>query len=388
MKTSPLIRIGRFEDMPKLRSTGVIATSILVAMATTAFCCAEALGLAPAGSEIFDLRDVAALPSPPFGAITRPIDMLENATPWITPVPGGPQSLRGKVVIVNFWTYSCINSIRALPYLRAWSERYADKGLVVVGVHAPEFQFEHEAANIRLASRRLGVRYPNLQDNDYAVWQDFANEGWPGFYFIDAKGRVRGYRIGEGDYAQSEQLIRKLLAEAGHDPADIPVTPITGQGIEAEADWADLRSPEAYLGYAKAQGFSSPGGLVRDAPGIYSPADRLPLNRWDLSGDWTAGREFTTLDTPGGSIRFRFHARDAHLVLGGAPDGKPVRFRVLLDGDAPGANHGSDIDAQGWGEVGEDRLYQLIRQSGPIGDRTVTIEFSRPGVRAYVFTFG
>jgi thiol-disulfide isomerase/thioredoxin len=382
---------GRFKTMSKFRSFGVIATSLLAAVATTGFCCAEALGLAPAGSEIFDLRSVAAplpLPAAPFGAITRPVDVLENAKPWITPVPGGPQSLRGKVVIVNFWTYSCINSIRALPYLQAWSERYKDKGLVVVGVHAPEFQFEHDAAKVRIASSRLGVGYPNLQDNDYAVWRDFANEGWPGFYFIDAKGRVRGYRVGEGDYAQSEALIRKLLAEAGHDPSGIPVTPITGQGIEAEADWANLRSPEAYLGYAKVQGFASPGGLVRDARKIYASADRLSLNRWDLAGAWTAGREFTTLDAPGGSIRFRFHARDAHLVLGGAPDGQPVRFRVLLDGAAPGTNHGTDIDADGWGEVREDRLYQLVRQSGAIGDRTITIEFSRPGVRAYVFTFG
>ncbi|PTQ10267.1 thioredoxin [Sphingomonas oleivorans] len=361
--------------MTKTRSIGFIATALLTAGVTTAVCFGDALSLTSARSA-------------PIGAPSRPTDVLQNAKPWLTEVPGGPQSLRGKVVVVNFWTYSCINSLRALPYLRAWQERYGDKGLVVVGVHAPEFQFEHDAAKVRLATSQLAVRYPNLQDNDYAVWQDFGNEGWPGFYFIDAKGRVRGYRIGEGNYADSEQLIRKLLAEAGHDPSDVPVTPITGTGIEAQADWSNLGSPEAYVGYAKAVNFRSPGGIRKDASARYASAASLPLNGWDLAGAWTVGREFTTLDESLGALRFRFHARDAHLVIGGAPDGRPVRFRVTIDGAAPGASHGTDVDADGWGEVREDRLYQLVRQAGVIRDRTVTIEFSRPGVRAYSFTFG
>jgi thiol-disulfide isomerase/thioredoxin len=369
--------------MIKTRSLGFVAAALIAAGATTAICFGDAIGLVSAHSAPVAAGTVAAL-----GATARPLETLQNAKPWLNIVPGGPQSLRGKVVVVNFWTYSCINSLRALPYLRAWEARYRDKGLVVVGVHAPEFQFEHDAANVRLASAQLGVQYPNLQDNDFTVWRDFANQGWPGFYFIDAKGHIRGYRVGEGDYADSEQLIRKLLAEAGHDPSGIPITPIAGKGIEAAADWNDLGSPEAYLGYAKAANFQSPGGIGKNAASSYSSAPLLPLNGWDLAGRWTVGGEFATLDGPAGAIRFRFHARDAHLVLGSAPDGRGVRYRVTIDGAAPGASHGADINADGWGEVKEDRLYQLVRQAGPIEDKTITVEFIRPGVRAYVFTFG
>jgi thiol-disulfide isomerase/thioredoxin len=315
------------------------------------------------------------------------VDVLQNAKSWISEVPGGVQSLHGKVVIVNFWTYSCINSIRALPYLRAWSERYKDQGLVVVGVHSPEFQFEHERAKVAAASREAGIDFPNVQDNDFSIWRAFGNQGWPGFYFVDAKGRVRSYHVGEGNYAEAEATIRELLAEAGHDPANVPVRPISGRGVEAEADWANLKTPEAYLGYGKAQGFASPNGFVKDVLSHYVQAAQLSPNRWDLAGAWTAGREFTTAGGPGSSIRFRFHARDAHIVLG-APGGEPVRYRVLLDGKAPGANHGTDIGADGWGEIKEDRLYQLIRQTGGVGEHVVTVEFTRPGVRAYSFTFG
>ncbi len=357
------------------RSIGFIAAALLAAGAVTTVCFGDALSIAHAQSA-------------PFGATSRPVEVLRTAKPWLTAVPGGPQSLRGKVVIVNFWTYSCINSLRALPYLRAWNERYGDMGLVVVGVHAPEFAFEHDVAKVRLAASELRVGYPNLQDNDYAVWQQFANQGWPGFYFIDADGRVRGYRIGEGDYASGERLIRKLLAEAGHDLSNVPVSGIVGAGVEAEADWANLGSRETYIRYDKAANFRSPGGLRKAGAATYAAASGLGLNSWDLAGKWSVGREFATLDSAAGAIRFRFHARDAHLVLGGAPDGRPVRFRVLIDGAAPGASHGTDVDAEGWGEVREDRLYQLVRQSGAIEDRTVTVEFSRPGVRAYVFTFG
>lgn len=373
-QSAPVAAEG-WKIMTKTRSIGFIVAALLTAGAVAAVCFGEAVAV------------VSSRPAPD-GATSRPTEILRNAQPWLTAVPNGPQSLRGKVVVVNFWTYSCINSLRALPYLRTWQERYGDKGLVVVGVHAPEFQFEHDAAKVRQASDQLNVRYPNLQDNDYAVWRQFANEGWPGFYFIDGKGRIRGYRLGEGDYAGSEQLIRKLLAEAGHDLSGVPATPIGSTGVEAQADWSNLRSPEAYIGYAKAVGFRSPGGIGKNQRAHYEAAARLPLNNWDLAGDWTIGREFATLDGPSGRVRFAFHARDAHLVLGGAPDRRPVRFRVTIDGLAPGANHGADVNAEGWGEVKEDRLYQLVRQTGAIRDRTVAVEFSRPGVRAYVFTFG
>jgi thiol-disulfide isomerase/thioredoxin len=368
----------------KTRSIGFLAAALAAAGATTAVCFGDALNLVSAKAAV-DLNGIGAAP---VGATSDPIGVLHNAKPWLSGLPSGPQSLRGKVVVVNFWTYSCINSLRALPYLRAWSERYAGKGLVVIGVHAPEFDFEKDPGKVRTALSELGVRYPNVQDNSFAVWRDFGNEGWPGIYFIDAKGRVRGYRLGEGNYAQGEQLIRKLLSEAGRDPADIPLSTVEGKGIEAEADWADLRSPEAYIGYAKAVGFASPGGLRTDALRTYAPAAHLALNQWDLAGSWKVGREFATLAGGAGTLRFRFHARDAHLVLGGAPHGGSVRFKVTIDGRAPGLSHGVDVDAAGWGEVKEDRLYQLIRQPGEIAGRTVTIEFTRPGVRAYVFTFG
>lgn len=367
--------------MTVTHSTRFIASTLLIAGVTTVLCFGEALGLVSARSAPIGAGTII---SAPLSVPWKPADVLQNASPWLTDVP----SLRGKVVVVNFWTYSCINSLRALPYLRAWQERYGEKGLVVVGVHTPEFQFEHDAAKVRLASSQLGVRYPNLQDNDYAVWQDFGNEGWPGFYFIDAKGQVRGYRIGEGDYADSERLIRKLLQESGNDPTDVPITPISGAGIEAQADWNNLGSQEAYVGYAKAANFRSPGGIRKGTSSHYNLAPSLPLNGWDLAGNWTIGREFTRLDGSAGKLRFRAHARDTHLVLGGASYGRPVRFRVTIDGAAPGTSHGIDVDADGWGAIKEDRLYQIVRQDGEIRDRTVTIEFFQPGARAYVFTFG
>lgn len=363
------------------RPIAFAAAAVLAASATTAICFGDALGLVPASA-------AAAAAAAANGGPSSPIGILQHARPWLPGANDAPPSLKGKVVLVNFWTYSCINSLRALPYLRAWQERYGPKGLVVIGVHAPEFQFEHDPANVRQASAELGLRYPVLQDNDYAVWQKYGNQGWPGFYFIDSEGRVRAYRVGEGNYAESEMLIRKLLAEAGHDPADVPMAPITGTGIEAEADWADLGSPEAYLGYAKARNFRSPGGTQRNVEAHYAPASGLPLNGWDLGGLWNVGPEYARLAGKTGTLRFRFHARDAHLVLGGASDGQPIRIRVTLDGAPPGPDHGTDVDPQGWGEVREDRLYQLIRQTGEIRDRTVTIEFSRPGARLYSFTFG
>ncbi|MGF7153366.1 redoxin family protein [Novosphingobium gossypii] len=359
------------------RSTGFIAAALLAAVGTTAACCHEAFGTT--------LADKDAVGSAPADAPPRALQVLQSATPWLT---GTTPTLRGKVVLVNFWTYSCINSLRALPYLRVWNDRYGDKGLQIVGVHAPEFAFERDRAKVRAATQQLGVDYPNLQDNDYAVWQAFGNEGWPGFYFIDAKGRVRAYRVGEGNYAEAESLIRKLLAEAGHDVSAVPLAPIASIGVEAQANWSQLRSPEAYIGYAKAQGFAAPGGPVRDDLHIYKPVSPLSLNHWDLAGSWTVTREFARLDKADGALRFRFHARDAHAVLGAPADGQPVRFRVTIDGKAPGVDHGTDTDAQGWGVIREDRLYQLVRQHGPINDRTVRVEFTRPGVLAYSLTFG
>jgi len=370
--------------MFRIRSFTFAAAAVLAAGVTTAVCCGDALQLAAAKPRPVQ----SAIAAAPVDASAQPLSALSQAEPWIAAVPGGVAALRGKVVVVNFWTYSCINSLRALPALRAWDQRYRDKGLVVVGVHAPEFAFEKDAAKVRTALRDLGVRYPNVQDNRYATWQQFGNEGWPGFYFIDAKGTIRGYRLGEGHYDESERLIRMLLTEAGHDVSGITPTPPVGTGIQAEADWRDLRSPESYLGYAKAKDFRSPGGLQRDVTHRYEPAASLSLNQWDLTGGWAIGREFATLEGAPGTIRYRFHARDLHLVLGGAKDGAPVRFRVLIDGAAPGASHGADVDATGWGEVRQDRLYQLVRQAGEVADRTVTVEFTRPGVRAYVFTFG
>jgi len=365
----------------KPRSIGFVGAAVAAAGATAAICFADALRAVPGETAIEQGIDPA-----PTDAAADPIGVLGAAGPWLSPPAGGPRALRGKVVVVNFWTYSCINSLRALPYLRAWSDRYGKDGLEVIGVHAPEFGFEKDPAKVRAAIAELGVRYPNLQDNRYAVWQDFANQGWPGIYFIDARGHVRGYRLGEGNYAEGERLIRALLKEAGHDPGPA-LASVDAKGAQAGADWADLRSPESYLGYAKADGFASTGRLRHDAGTDYAAAPALPLNQWDLLGNWTVGREFATAMRPGGASRFRFHARDAHLVLGGVP-GRPVRFRVTIDGKAPGASHGVDVDAQGWGTVKEDRLYQLIRQSGPIADRTLRIEFAGPGVRAYVFTFG
>lgn len=366
--------------MSMYRSLGFIAAALMAAGGTTAFCFRDALAKGPS--------EDGAIAAAPANAPSRPLEVLHDARPWLSGTDGTAPSLRGKVIVVNFWTHSCINSLRALPYLRAWDARYRDRGLEVIGVHAPEFGFEHDPAKVRAAIAALGVRYPNVQDNDYSVWSAFDNEGWPGFYFIDATGKVRGYTLGEGNYAEAEQLIRKLLAEAGHNTSDIPLSPITGTGAEAEADWPSLRSPESYIGYAKAQGFASPGGFQRDRASAYASASLLALNRWDLSGDWTVTGEYARTEKPGGAIRFHFHARDAHLVLGAPADGQPVRFRVTVDGAAPGADHGADTDAAGWGEVRQDRLYQLVRQHGAISGRTVRVEFSRPGVRAYSFTFG
>lgn len=324
----------------------------------------------------------------PAVALSAPQRALIGARQWLNTPPLRAEDLRGKVIVVNFWTYSCINSLRALPYVRAWAEKYRGRGLAVIGVHTPEFAFEKDSANVRRATVSLGVGYPVVLDSDYAIWQAFDNQAWPAFYFIGADGRVRHRVLGEGGYDRSERLIQELLSKADGVRVDSPIVAINGHGPEAAPDLRDLGSPETYVGYAKAEDFASPGGLKEDAPRLYRTPSALPLNRWSLAGDWRVRGEFATLSAAPGSITYRFHARDLNLVLAPAPRGGPVRFRVTIDGAAPAANHGFDVDAEGRGSVQAARMYQLVRQRRPVADRTFEIEFLDPGVRAYVFTFG
>ncbi|MBR8063121.1 cytochrome c biogenesis protein DipZ [Burkholderia ambifaria] len=316
---------------------------------------------------------------------------LDGAVQWLNSPPLTAAGLRGKVVLVDFWTYSCINCLRTLPYTTAWAHKYAPYGLVVIGVHAPEFAFERDIGNVKKAVHDLGIDYPVAIDNGYAIWRAFGNEYWPAHYFVDAQGRIRHHHFGEGEYAQSERAIQSLLAEAGHPEAlNVPIglTGAPAKGALAAADSADVRSPETYVGYARAEDFTSPGGVVRDAAHRYDAPAHPDLNDWGLAGTWQVGGERATLAAPVGRIVYRFHARDLHLVLGPGATGKPVRFRVTLDGAAPGSAHGADVDAQGYGTVTSQRLYQLVRQPGAIADRTFSIEFLDPGVDAYAFTFG
>lgn len=320
--------------------------------------------------------------------LSGPLVSLLSAGPWLNSQPLHPADLRGKVVLVNFWTYSCINCLRALPYVRAWADKYRDRGLVVIGVHTPEFAFEKVAGNVEQATHDLGVGYPVVLDNDYRIWQAFDNNAWPALYFIGADGRVRDYTLGEGGYDQSERLIQHLLGEANHQQVAGEIAAISGPGPQAPADMGDLRSGETYIGYDKAENFASPGGASGDVASPYRSPASLQLNWWSLAGNWTIGGEFATLNEVGGRIAYRFHARDLHLVMGPSVPGHPVRFRVTIDGAAPGADHGTDTDADGWGSIGEYRLYQLVRQQGVTDDRTFDIEFLDPGIRAYAFTFG
>ena len=312
---------------------------------------------------------------------------LSGAVEWLNSPPLTAELLKGKVVLVDFWTYSCINCLRSIPYVRAWAQKYKDQGLVVIGVHAPEFPFEKNIDNVKNAVARLKIDYPVAIDNDYAIWRAFSNEYWPADYFIDAEGRIRHHFFGEGDYAQSEIAIQELLAEAGKRDLPASVVAVNATGAEAASDEPDVKSPETYIGYMRAENFASPGGAVSDAAHDYSLAD-LELNHWGLAGDWKVGGEYATLAKKDGAISFRFHARDLHLVLGPGADGAPVRFRVTVDGAAPGESHGADVNADGEGVVTENRLYQLVRQTGPIVDRTFTIQFLDPDVQAYAFTFG
>jgi cytochrome c biogenesis protein CcdA/thiol-disulfide isomerase/thioredoxin len=313
---------------------------------------------------------------------------LAGAVEWLNSPPLTSAELKGKVVLVDFWTYSCINCLRSIPYVRAWADKYKDQGLVVIGVHAPEFAFEKNIGNVKQAVAKLKIDYPVAIDNDYAIWRAFSNEYWPADYFIDATGKIRHHFFGEGDYAESEKVIQQLLAEAGKSALSADIVSVSATGAEAASDAADVKSPETYIGFARSENFASPGGAVGDTPHDYATGDLKQLNDWGLSGDWTVGGQSATLNKTDGAISFRFHARDLHLVLGPSADGKPVRFRVTIDGAKPGESHGADVNADGEGTVTDHRLYQLVRQSGPITDHTFSIQFLDPDVQAYAFTFG
>ncbi len=313
---------------------------------------------------------------------------LSGATGWLNSPRLTAADLRGKVVLVDFWTYTCINWLRTLPYVRAWAERYKDHGLVVIGVHTPEFDFEHDLDSVRQAATDLQVDYPIAIDNDYAIWDAFDNRYWPALYFVDAQGRIRHHRFGEGDYERSETTIQRLLTDAGLSDISHDLVSVDARGVEAAADWDSLWSPENYLGYARTENFASPNGAVLDTRHVYAAPARLRLNHWALAGTWTVKRQAIVLHQADGRIAYRFHARDLHLVMAPTAPGGPIRFRVLVDGQAPGAAHGTDVDDQGNGTVTQPRLYQLIRQPGPVTDRTFEITFLDPGVQAYAFTFG
>ncbi|CAG9266184.1 Cytochrome c biogenesis protein CcdA [Paraburkholderia unamae] len=319
------------------------------------------------------------------------LPQLGGAVQWLNSAPLTDEALRGKVVIVDFWTYSCINCLRSLPYVKAWASKYRDKGLVVIGVHAPEFAFERNIDNVRKAVHDLGIDYPVAIDNNYAIWRAFDNQYWPAHYFADAKGQIRYEHFGEGEYDQSERVIQQLLVEAGHaDAANVPIG-LGGaeeRGVQLQADNADMRSPETYIGFERAEGFASPGGVAQNRAHDYRAPSNPALNHWGLTGEWSVGGEHATLAKPGGEIIYRFHARDLHLVLGPGPDGKPVRFRVTVDGKAPAGAHGSDVAPDGAGTVTGQRLYQLVRQPGDVADHTFEIQFLDAGVQAFAFTFG
>jgi len=313
---------------------------------------------------------------------------LGGATAWLNSEPLTAAGLRGKVVLVQFCTYSCVNWLRTLPYVRAWAGRYRDAGLVVIGAHSPEFQFEHDIEKVRSALRAMDVDYPIAMDNDFAIWRSFRNQYWPALYIADAQGRVRDHHFGEGRYEGSERVIQQLLGEAGSAGIDKDLVSVDPQGVEVSADTDTLGSPETYLGYARTDNFVAPGGVLPDGPRDYVDPSRLELNEWSLSGNWTVGDQAAVMNQPGGRVIFRFRARDLNFVLGPSESEVPVRFRVLIDGAPPGPAHGIDVDDDGNGTVAEARLYQLVRQPRNVSDRTFEITFLDPGVHAYVFTFG
>ena len=335
----------------------------------------------PAASMPAGGMNLAALP------VEGTLPSLDGAVEWINSPPLTPAQLRGKVVVVDFWTYSCINCLRSLPYVRAWADKYKDQGLVVIGVHAPEFAFEKQLPNVRQAVKDLHVDYPVAVDNDWTIWRAFQNNYWPAHYFIDAQGRIRHHHFGEGEYDVSEAVIQQLLREAGH-PVASGAVQVAADGAQAAPDNPNDWSPETYVGFERSKKFASVGGVVRDATHDYAMPAAPTLNQWGLAGAWTVHADSGVSGAAGARIVYRFHARDLHLVLGPAADGKPVRLRVTIDGHAPGDDHGMDVDAQGNGSVDGQRLYQLVRQHGKVDDRTFQIEFLDPGAQAFAFTFG
>ncbi|HET9345983.1 MAG TPA: hypothetical protein VFO05_09785 [Candidatus Limnocylindrales bacterium] len=317
-----------------------------------------------------------------------PLASFDGATTWLNSEPLTPEGLRGRVVLVDFWTYTCINWLRTLPYVRAWDAKYRDQGLAIVSVHTPEFGFERTVDNIVKQSSRLGVEFPIAVDSDYGVWRAFSNHSWPAVYIADAKGRIRFHHFGEGEYPMTEMVLQELLAEAGRLGVDRDLVDVDPQGLEVAADWRTLRSPESYLGYLQSAAFASDAGARYDEPQAYSAHPRLSLNSWDLSGTWTYARHASILAEPGGRVAFQFHARDVNLVMGPATADATIPFRVYLDGEIARDAHGTDVDADGNGVLGDPNTYQLIRQSGPIGERRFEIEFLDAGAEAYCFTFG
>jgi cytochrome c biogenesis protein CcdA/thiol-disulfide isomerase/thioredoxin len=345
------------------------------------------------GSPMIADANAAALPTASTLPVEGRIPPLSGAVQWLNSPPLSAQALRGKVVLLDIWTYSCINCLRTLPYVKAWADKYKADGLVVIGVHDPEFAFERDPDNVRRAIASLGITYPVAIDNDYAIWDALNNEYWPAHYLIDAQGRIRYHHFGEGSYDETERAIQQLLAEAGHAQAlqvalGMPQQDMPAQGVQAAADDHDLDSPETYIGYERAANFSSPGGALQNVAAVYRLPMALDLNDWGLAGDWRVRSQYASLQRPAGRIVFRFHARDLHLVLGPGADGKPVHFVIRIDGAPPGDAHGSDVAPDGSGVVTAERLYQLVRQKGSVTDRTFEIEFLDPGVQAYSFTFG
>ena len=313
---------------------------------------------------------------------------LNGATQWINTAPIKPEALQGKVVLISFWTYTCINWLRTLPYIRAWAEKYKKQGLIVIGVHTPEFSFEHNIDNVEEAMKSMGITYPVAIDNKYAIWSAFDNHYWPALYFVDASGRIRHTQFGEGEYEMSERVLQQLLSECVDANVKGDVVTPDAQGIEQAADWSDLESPETYLGYDRTVNFKSPTGIVLGKQHAYRDGTLLGLNEWALSGSWTINEEFVMLQEPRGIIAFCFHARDLNLVMGPPMRGASVQFRVQIDHEPPKSSHGEDIDTRGNGTAAEQRLYQLIRQPQPIADRLCEIEFYDAGAEAFVFTFG
>jgi thiol-disulfide isomerase/thioredoxin len=370
-----------------MRASEVLLGAMLAVGAAT---CARHDAAEPGRQKLAELG--SATPSKTPSQLQLPVEgelpSLDGATDWLNSPPLTPAGLRGRVVLVDFWTYSCINWRRTLPYLRAWADKYRAQGLVVIGAHTPEFQFEKNLSNVRWAIKDMGIAYPVAVDSDYAIWRAFANEYWPALYFVDARGQIRHHQFGEGDYELSERVIQELLIEAGATEAPGDLVSVDARGVEVVAAWDTLQSPETYVGYERAEGFASPRGAAPDERRVYAAPTRLALNQWALTGDWTVANWSAASNEAEGRIAYRFHARDLHLVMGPVAPGGTVRFRVLVDGQPPGAAHGVDVDAEGSGSLTQQRLYQLIRQPKPIVDRLFEIQFLDSGAEVFSFTFG